>query len=175
MPARLTGQLLLAALGSAGSASARAQDRTPATTLAVVEFLTIDASGRPDVDAMRAVLATSGRSVEAWLASALAESGRYTTASQAQVAAALQATRLTARDCADVACMVRLGRALAVERIVTGRVSKISNLIWYLSATMVDVRAGRVRSHEEFELKGNIADLLPPGMRAMVRRLVASD
>src|SRR6266540_3371846 len=175
MPARLTGQLLLAALGSAGSASARAQDRTPATTLAVVEFLTIDASGRPDVDAMRAVLATSGRSAEAWLASALAESGRYTTASQAQVAAARQATGLTARDCVDVACMVRLGRALDVERIVTGRVSKISNLIWYLSATMVDVRAGRVRSYEEFELKGKIADLLPPGMRAMARRLIASD
>lgn len=175
MPARLTGQLLLAALGSAGSASARAQDMTPATPLAVVEFLTIDASGRPDVDAMRAVLATSGSSAEAWLASALAESGRYTTVSQAQVATALQATGLTARDCADVACMVLLGRALDVERIVTGRVSKISNLIWYLSATMVDVRAGRVRSYEEFELKGNIADLLPKGIRALARRLVASD
>jgi hypothetical protein len=141
----------------------------------VVEFVIIDASALPDVEAMRAMLNTSGKSAAAWLTSELAESGRYTTASEARVAGALQATGLTARDCTHVTCMVQLGRMLDVERVVTGGVSKISNLIWYLSATMVDVRSGRVRFHEEFELKGNIADLLPRGIRALARRLVASD
>jgi uncharacterized protein YjbI with pentapeptide repeats len=175
MPAMVTCQLILAALGGAGGASTRAQDRTPAPSLAVVEFVIIDASARPDVEAMRAMLNTSGKSAAAWLTSELAERGRYTTASEARVAGALQATGLTARDCTYVICMVQLGRMLDVERVVTGGVSKISNLIWYLSATMVDVRAGRVRFHEEFELKGNIADLLPKGIRALARRLVASD
>lgn len=175
----VVGQLILALLGGVGGASTRAQDRTPARPplppIAVVEFVIVDASARPDVEAMRALLNTSGKSAAAWLNSELAASGRYTTATEAQVAGALQATGLTPRDCTDVTCMVQLGRRLEVDRVVAGGVSKISNLIWYLSATMVDVRAGRVRFHEEFELKGNIADLLPRGMRALARRLVASD
>jgi uncharacterized protein YjbI with pentapeptide repeats len=135
----------------------------------------VDASARPDVEAMRALLNASGKSAAAWLNAELAASGRYTTATEARVAGALQAAGLTARECADVACMVQLGRRLEVERVVIGGVSKISNLIWYLSATMVDVRAGRVRFHEDFELKGNIVDLLPRGIRALARRLVASE
>ncbi|MGH7539309.1 MAG: pentapeptide repeat-containing protein [Gemmatimonadales bacterium] len=147
----------------------------PPTALAVVEFLTIDASARPDVTAMRALLAQSGKSAEAWLAATLVESRRYSIASQARVAAALEVAGRTARDCTDVTCLVQLGRALGVERVVAGRVSKLSNLIWFLSATMVDVSTGRLRAHEEFELKGDIVDLLPKGARAMARRLAASD
>lgn len=165
----------LAAMGGVAGASARAQDAAPAASLAIVEFLSVDASPAPDAEAMRALLARSGMSAEAWLASELAASGRYRTVDQSRVGAALRANGMTASDCQDVPCLVQLGRALEVDRVVAGQVSKFSNLIWFLYAVMVDVRAGRIQQREEFELKGDITVLLPRGMRSLARRLIEHD
>jgi uncharacterized protein YjbI with pentapeptide repeats len=145
------------------------------TTVAVVEFVAVDASAAPDAEALRARLAASGMRAEAWLAADFAATGRYVPVPAPRVAAALASLGTTPGDCDDVACAVRLGRALGVERVVTGRVSKLSNLIWFLYATMVDVPAGRALQREEFEVKGNITDLLPRAMLALSRRLVAHD
>jgi len=145
------------------------------TTVAVVEIVAVDASAAPDLDAMRARLSASGKSPEDWLADDLAASGRYDPVPAPRVVAGLARLGTTSRECGDVDCAVRLGRALGVERVVTGQVSKLSNLIWFLYATMVDVPAGHAVHHEEFEIKGNITDLLPKAMLALSRRLVAHD
>ena len=145
------------------------------TTVAVVEFVAVDASAAPDAEAMRARLAASGKRAEDWLAADFAATGHYVPVPAPRVAAALASLGTTSRDCDDVACALRLGRALSVERVVTGRVSKLSNLIWFLYATMVDVPADRALRREEFEIKGNITDLLPRAMLALSRRLVAHD
>src|SRR3989475_4666029 len=102
-------------------------------------------------------------------------SGRYVPTAEPQVAAALTARGLTPRDCSDLACALDLGRALGVDRVVTGRISRLSNLIWLLYGAMVDVATGRVRYRDEFEIKGDIVDLLPKATLAMARRLAAAD
>jgi uncharacterized protein YjbI with pentapeptide repeats len=144
------------------------------TTVAVVEIVAVDASAAPDAEAMRARLAASGHSAEDWLAADLAATGRYAPVPAPRVTAALATLGTTPGEC-DVPCAVRLGRALDVERVVTGRVSKLSNLIWFVYATMVDVPASRAVHREEFEIKGNITDLLPKAMLAVSRRLAAHD
>src|SRR5437879_5347491 len=101
--------------------------------------------------------------------------GRYVPTAEPQVAAALTACGLTPRDCSDLACALDLGRALGVDRVVTGRISRLSNLIWLLYGAMVDVATGRVRYRDEFEIKGDIVDLLPKATLAMARRLAAAD
>lgn len=162
--------MILPASGSAQQAPAPA-----ATTVAVVGIVPVDASAAPDVEAMRARLAASGKSAEEWLADDFAATGRYVPVPAPRVAAALASLGTTPHDCGDVDCALRLGRALGVERVVIGQLSKLSNLIWYLYATMVDVAAGRALHREEFEIKGNITDLLPKAMLALSRRLVAYD
>jgi uncharacterized protein YjbI with pentapeptide repeats len=147
----------------------------PAHSLAVVEFVVVDVSGRPDVEAMRARLAESGMSAEGWLRTHLAATGDYTILDAPRVAAGLASLRVDPGRCQDPACLVELGRALGVDRVVAGRVSKLSNLIWFLYGTLVDVPRGQVRYRDEFEIKGNITDLLPKAMLALARRLVASD
>src|SRR2546426_12797289 len=97
--------------------------------------------------------------------------GRYVPTAEPRVAAALTARGLTPRDCSDLTCAVTLGRALGVDRVVTGRISRLSNLIWLLYGAMVDVATGRVRYRDEFEIKGDIVDLLPKATLAMARRL----
>jgi uncharacterized protein YjbI with pentapeptide repeats len=164
--------LVLATLAALGVAPAAAQGASERIPVAVVEFVTVDASAYPNADSVRAVLGSSGRTPEAWLAADLAAGGRYAPVAGADVAAALRARGLAPRDC-DVACAVALGRELGVVRVVTGRVSRVSNLIWLLRGTMVDVPAAQVRHHDEFEIKGDIVDLLPRAMRALARRLEA--
>jgi uncharacterized protein YjbI with pentapeptide repeats len=149
--------------------------RPPVRSLAVVEFLVVDVSGRPDVAAMRARLAESGMSAEGWLTTHLAATGDYTILDAPRVAAGLASLGVDAGRCQDPACLVVLGRALGVDRVVAGRVSKLSNLIWFLYGTMVDVPRGQVRYRDEFEIKGNITDLLPKGMLALARRLATGD
>ncbi|HXM38271.1 MAG TPA: DUF2380 domain-containing protein, partial [Gemmatimonadales bacterium] len=149
--------------------------RPPARSVAVVEFLVVDASGRPDVAAMRARLAESGMSAEGWLATHLAATGDYTILDAPRVTAGLASLGVDPGRCQDPACLVDLGRALGVDRVVAGRVSKLSNLIWFLYGTLVDVPRGQVRYRDEFEIKGNITDLLPKAMLALARRLAAGD
>lgn len=151
------------------------QQPPPGTTIAIIEIVPVDASAAPDVDAMRARFTASGKPPEDWLAADFVATGRYLPVPASRVSAALASLGTTPRDCDDVDCALRVGRALGVERVVTGRVSKLSNLIWFLYATLVDVRAGRALHREEFEVKGNITDLLPKAMLALSRRLVAHD
>src|SRR5256712_5188604 len=102
-------------------------------------------------------------------------SGRYVPTAEPRVAAALTARGLTPGECSDLTCAVTLGRALGVDRVVTGRISRLSNLIWLLYGAMVDVATGRVRYRDEFEIKGDIVDLLPKATLAMARRLATAD
>lgn len=105
----------------------------------------------------------------------MASGGRYAPVDERVVARELTARRPTPHACADPACAATIGRSVGAERAVTGQVSKLSNLIWFLYAALVDVPSGRVVHAEEFELKGNIVDLLAPAMRALARRLEAHD
>jgi len=167
--------LALAALSALAPAPGPAQDGAARTSVAVVEFVTVDASAYPNEDSVRTALGSSGHTPEGWLAADLAAVGRYVPTAEPQVAAALTARGLTPRDCSDVACAVALGRALGVDRVVTGHISRLSNLIWLLYGAMVDVATGRVRYRDEFEIKGDIVDLLPKATLAMARRLATAD
>jgi len=167
--------LALAALSALAPAPGPAQDGAAPTSVAVVEFVTVDASAYPNADSVRNALGSSGHTPEGWLAADLTAMGRYVPTAEPQVAAALTACGLTPRDCSDLACALDLGRALGVDRVVTGRISRLSNLIWLLYGAMVDVATGRVRYRDEFEIKGDIVDLLPKATLAMARRLAAAD
>src|SRR5437879_13128860 len=167
--------LALAALSALAPAPGAAQDGATRTSVAVVEFLTVEAAAYPNADSVRTALGSSGHTPEGWLAADLMASGRYVPTAEPQVAAALTARGLTPRDCSDLACALDLGRALGVDRVVTGRISRPSHLIWLLYGAMVDVATGRVRYRDEFEIKGDIVDLLPKATLAMARRLTSAD
>src|SRR5437879_8312945 len=167
--------LALPARSALAPAPGPAQDGAARTSVAVVEFVTVDASAYPNADSVRTALGSSGHTPEGWLAADLAAVGRYAPIGEPQVAAALTARGLTPRDCSDLTCAVALGRALGADRVVTGRISRLSNLIWLLYGAMVDVATGRVRYRDEFEIKGDIVDLLPKATLAMARRLTSAD
>jgi hypothetical protein len=50
-------------------------------------------------------------------------------------------------------------------------VSKISNLIWYLSGQVIDVASGKIILDDGFELKGPRDEMVPRGAVSLARRI----
>ena len=153
---------------------AEADPSTSHGAVAVIGLPVVDRSPLPDVARTASSLAASGNTPEGWLTSCLADRG-YEPLEAGRVDEALRAMNTSAVECADVDCAVRLGKESGAERVVFGKLIKVSDLIWFLQATLVDTRRGSVVRSEQLELKGNMGQLLPHGMRSMARRLAAAD
>jgi uncharacterized protein YjbI with pentapeptide repeats len=127
---------------------------------------------------MRALIEKMSGAPERVLADSLAASGRYTIVAPPMHTGAMpdSAIRGAAPACEELACVVRAGREAGATRAATGRITRISDIIWLVSAALVDVESGRVRHAEEsIEVKGDIGDLLPRVMASIARRFVAKD
>ena len=135
----------------------------------MLDLALVDRSPFPDPAAIRAALASSGKTPVDWLAEALASYDAYRLVDRARVAGAVQG------ECSEATCALAAGKALGASRVVYGTIIKVSVLIWYADATLVEVAAGKVLRSESLEIKGNIAQLLPRAMPSMARRLTAAD
>jgi hypothetical protein len=71
-----------------------------------------------------------------------------------------------------IACAREVGRHLGVPWVVTGKVSKTSNLIWIFSGQLINVATGELLMDDEYELKGDPHDMVAAGARAFARRVV---
>jgi uncharacterized protein YjbI with pentapeptide repeats len=146
-----------------------AQAKGDGPSLAVLDFAVVDRSPVPDPAATREALASSGKTPAAWLAEALASYDAYRLVDSPPLAAVVK------DECWEATCALAAGKALGASRVVYGSIIKVSVLIWYADATLVDVAAGKVLRSESLEIKGNIAQLLPRAMPSMARRLTAAD
>ncbi|MFL5394248.1 MAG: DUF2380 domain-containing protein, partial [Myxococcales bacterium] len=131
------GMLAAQVVALAFALPATAQERAP--SLAVLEFAVVDRSPVSDPAAIRAILASSGKLPAAWLAEALASIGSYRIVDSPRDA------------CSGAACALEIGKAMPASRVAYGTIVKVSNLIWYANAALVDVAAGRVLRSEELE------------------------
>jgi uncharacterized protein YjbI with pentapeptide repeats len=135
----------------------------------VLDLAVVDRSALPDPATTRDALASSGKTPAAWLTQAFASYDAYRLVDPARVAGTLLG------ECSGATCAFAAGKALGASRVVYGTIVKVSTLIWYAKAALVDVAAGKVLLSEELEIKGDIAQLLPRAMPAMARRLAAAD
>ena len=72
---------------------------------------------------------------------------------------------------ANVPCVRAAAQKVGVRWAVTGTVTKVSNLIWYLSAQLIDVTSGRFILDDSFELKGPRDEIVPRGASSFARRI----
>ena len=147
---------------------AAGQEHGAKSTLAVLDFAVADRSPLPDAALARAELAASGKTATRGLAQALASFDAYQLVDAARVAA-------IQNGCSAAPCALEAGKSLGAARVVYGTLIKVSRLIWYADAALVDVAAGKVLRGEELEIKGDIDLLLPRAMPSMARRLAAAD
>jgi uncharacterized protein YjbI with pentapeptide repeats len=102
----------------------------------------------------------------------LERSGRFQVLDSRQLADALMQAERGGRECASLDCRRQLSRKAGAGWMVTAKLSKTSNLIWYLSGQLTDVSSGRRVLDDEFELKGIAEDIAKGGAHSLARRIV---
>lgn len=73
--------------------------------------------------------------------------------------------------CVDADCALRAGRALGVQRVVWGQVTKVSALIWFVSGQLVDVPTATTLHAETLQFRGNVRDVIPRLAAILWRRM----
>ena len=71
---------------------------------------------------------------------------------------------------ARVACSVAVARAAGARWAVLSKVSKTSNLIWLLTAQLIQVQDGKIVLDDSTELKGEPGQMVKVGMRQFADR-----
>ena len=84
-------------------------------------------------------------------------------------------TILTEQDfqmtgCTSNECLVEVGRLLGARQIVGGSISKVGGT-FTVSARLVDVETGKVLGVSDFDLRGELDDMLTQGMRQVAMML----
>ncbi|HEX2250936.1 MAG TPA: pentapeptide repeat-containing protein [Gemmatimonadales bacterium] len=100
----------------------------------------------------------------------LEHSGRFDLVDRTRLAQALEQARGSI-DCISLACRAVVSRTAGADWMVTAKLSKTSNLIWYLSGQLTHVPSGRRLLDDEFELKGIPEDMARGGARSLARRI----
>jgi uncharacterized protein YjbI with pentapeptide repeats len=102
----------------------------------------------------------------------LERSGRFQILDSARLAQALAQAETSGIECATLECRRQVSKKAGAAWMVTSKLSKTSNLIWYLSGQLTDVASGRRLLDDEFELKGIAEDIAKGGARSLARRIV---
>jgi uncharacterized protein YjbI with pentapeptide repeats len=102
----------------------------------------------------------------------LERSGRFQLIEIARLSRALTQTEQGGKECITLECRREVSQRLGALWMVTAKLSKTSNLIWYLSGQLTEVAAGRRLLDDEFELKGIAEDIAKGGAHSLARRIV---
>lgn len=104
------------------------------------------------------------------LRATLAASELVTLVDSNLTAAAVAAAEADGNPC-DNACAVALARRLGAGWVAKGTVSNLSNLVWLLSADLLDVATGRAVLADSYEIKGEAARMAPVGAHMFAQRV----
>ena len=102
----------------------------------------------------------------------LEQSGRFKLTDRSVLAQVLAEADTSGKECVTLECRRDLSRKLGATWMVTTKLSKTSNLIWYLSGQLTNVVTGRRLLDDEFELKGIAEDIAKGGAHSLARRIV---
>jgi len=157
---------LLGAPAARAQPSATAPRERPVVLVSTLRFEGRSANSIEPGDSAVA-LTTTARLVAALRAADVA-----TLVDSARAATAIaQADTAGQRCAASLDCLRDVGRRLGARYVVLGKVSKVSGLIWYLSAQLAPVDGGPSALDEGFELKGGRDDIVPRGGESLGRRI----
>ena len=104
------------------------------------------------------------------LRATLAASALVTLVDSNLTAAAVAAAEADGNPC-DNACAVAVARRLGAGWVAKGTISNLSNLVWLLSADLLDVTTGRALLADSYEIKGEAARMAPVGANLFAQRV----
>ena len=106
------------------------------------------------------------------LRSDLEQAGPFDLIDAAALRQALAKAEAGGLECVTLECRRDLSQQLGAKWMVTAKLSKTSNLIWFLSGQLTDVVKGKRLLDDEYELKGIAEDIAKGGAHSMARRIL---
>ncbi len=101
----------------------------------------------------------------------LLKSGRYTLVDRSQLNQVLEEQALQQAGCTSQECAVKAGKVLGVKKLVTGRVTKLEDTLWQVSATLIDVETAETQQAASIQHDGPFRTLLLTGVESLSARL----
>ncbi len=101
----------------------------------------------------------------------LLRSGKFILVNRDQMEAVLNEQAFQQTGCTSSECAVQVGKVLGVRKIVSGRVTKIDDQHWLLSASLTDVETARTLRAESVRYEGSFFNLLDTGIAQLATKL----
>lgn len=141
----------------------------PPQSVAVLDFELVNDMAEYDAPEVGAAQQKRLVLISEQLRDELARRGLYRVADNAPARERIERIKVTynLRECKG--CEVEIGRALEVDRIITGWVQKVSNLILNLNIEVRNVANGQIVYNKSVDLRGNTDESWQRGIRYMVR------
>jgi uncharacterized protein YjbI with pentapeptide repeats len=157
--------VLLLATSLGGSTGVSAQQASRSMVVFPVAFYGRGANSLERGDSLVAV------STDSILREELRREGHFELIPPDQIRQEIGRSEAAGIECVSLDCRRRVSKQLGAGWMVTAKLSKTSNLIWYLSGQLTDVATGRRLLDDEFELKGIAEDISKGGARSLARRI----
>jgi TolB-like protein len=103
----------------------------------------------------------------------LLKSGRFTLVDRSQMDEVLKEQAFQQTGCTTQECAVQVGKVLGVRKLITGRVTKLDDRNWLISAQLVDVESAATEKAESLQHEGTFPSLLGTGIAKLAGQLAA--
>jgi len=104
----------------------------------------------------------------------LLRTGRVTLVDRSQIDAILSEQALQQSGRTSQECAVQVGKLLGVRRIVSGKVTKVSETLWQVFAQVVDVESAETLRAESVMREGRFVELVQTGVRELAVNLAGA-
>jgi len=153
--------LLLVALCLAGGAHAQSTGKADKELIAVMDLQAVQAS------------AAEAQALGDRLREVMLKTGRFKLVERSQLDAVLNEQALQQAGCTSQECAVQVGRILGVRKLVVGKVVKVSNDVWLLSAVLLDAETAETLRAESVRHKGDFFALMDQRVQEIGERMAA--
>jgi hypothetical protein len=104
----------------------------------------------------------------------LLNSGSFRIVDRGQMTKILDEQSLQQTGCTSQECAVQVGKVLGVRKLVVGKLTKVEDSFWVVSAALVDVESGETVRVVSADVDGNFRKLLDSGIGELAARLTGS-
>lgn len=138
-------------------------------SIAIMDFELIDNTGETDKDAEQKLRLAK---ITQQLRHDIADKQLYAVIDNAPAATLIKDLQKRFNLYSCNGCDVEIGRALHTNRVLTGWVQKVSNLILNINFQVRDVEGGNIVLNKSVDIRGNTDQTWSRGIRYMVRSMV---
>jgi hypothetical protein len=153
--------LLALAVSAIGAGSAFAQKNGGRETVAILAFDSVGASP------------AEASSITDRLQDLLLGTNKFQVVDRARIDAVFKEQAFQQTGCTSTECAIQVGKVLGVRKLVTGKITKLDETHWLISASLIDVESAETLKAPSLLHEGRFFEFLQKGVPILASRLAA--